>query len=140
MPFLLAWLMSLLIFINVPIKQIDPRVEPYYNEFMGIVKNECPNLETPRQFIVGFGTLRNEEIGLCYTYSVRREIKFDESFWEITPEYGRKQLVFHELTHCVLNVHHIDNDKNYMNPYLIYIPESDLIDQLQQNARSVCNE
>jgi hypothetical protein len=140
MHFLLAWLLSVILFASAPITYIDPKIKPYYDEFIAITKNECPNLETPRQLFLQFSSLKNEEIGLCTFYLVKRDIKFDESFWEITPDYGRRQLVFHELTHCVLDTHHVDDQDNYMNPYLIYIPEVDLLEQLQKNIKNNCDK
>lgn len=140
MQLILTCFLTLIFFIGAPIKNIDDRIEPYYKEFMGIVKNECPKIETPRQFIARFDTLRNEEVGLCTFYAFKRDVSIDKNFWETAPEYGRRQLVFHELTHCILNKHHVDEKDNYMNPYLNYIPEKDLITQIQENARRFCNE
>ena len=137
--FILAWLVSLLLFVTVPIKRINTSIQPYYNEFVELVKNECPNLETPRQLIIDFGTLKDEEIGLCYYFTFKREIKIDSFFWETASEFSRRQLVFHELTHCLLNVDHVESEDNYMNPYLIYISEEKLLEQIKLNAKEHCN-
>jgi hypothetical protein len=139
MPFIVTWLLSLILFISVPIKNIPDNVEPYYNEYVSIVKNECPKITVPRQLIIEFKELKNEQIGLCYLYAFRRRIQFDPFYWTSTNDMMRKQLVFHELTHCILETHHDDSYVNYMNSYIIYIPEETLIEQVKQNARSYCN-
>lgn len=140
MQFLFAWVLAFTFLVSVPFVRIDEEVKPYYNEFISIVKNECPNLKTPKQLIVSFKTLKNEEIGLCTIYAFRREINFDPLSWGLSTNILRRQLVFHELTHCVLNVHHVKDSKHYMNAYIVYVPEEELILQLKNNIKEACNE
>jgi hypothetical protein len=138
MKIVLAWFLAILFFTSIPIVNVDERIVPYYNEFISLVKNECPKIETPNQFKIKFDELKNEEVGVCYFFMFRREIKIDQSFWDVTPEYGRRQLIFHELTHCILDTHHVEDENNYMNAYLNYVPTDVLIEQVKQVAKNYC--
>ena len=140
MKILIAWILAILFFTNIQKFEVDEHIIPYYNEFISIVKKECPKIETPNQFVVKFDTLKNEEVGLCYFYAFKREIKIDEFFWEFASDQSRKQLVFHELTHCILTKHHVEDENNYMYAYLNYLPPDVLIEQVKESARSYCNE
>lgn len=139
MHFLLIWITTLVLLMSAPFTRIDNKVKPYYDEFMSIVKTECPNLETPKQLTITFKTLKNEEIGLCTFYAFRRDVNFDPLYWATSTNAIQRQLVFHELTHCILNVHHIEDSNNYMNSYIVYVPENVLLQQLKDNIKTVCN-
>lgn len=139
MPFIITWLISLILFASIPIQNIPDSVYPYYEEYVSIVKKECPKIKVPRQLIIEFNDLKNEEVGLCYLYAFKRKIEFDNFYWQSTSDMMRKQLVFHELTHCILETHHDDSYTNYMNSYVVYIPEEKLIEQVKQNAKAHCN-
>ncbi len=139
MPFIITWLLSLILFASVPIQNIPEGIYPYYKEYLFIVQNECPKVTVPRQLIIEFKELRNEEVGLCYLYVFKSKIEFDPLYWTQANDLMRKQLVFHELTHCILETHHDDTYVNYMNSYLTYVPEEVLIEQVKQNARNNCN-
>ena len=139
MEFLVTWLVSLVLFLVVPFYSVPKEVDSYYKEFMGIVKKECPKIETPRQFGIYFRRLKNEEVGLCTLYPFKRIIEIDTFFWVNANNNIRRQLVFHELTHCILETHHTDDIQNYMNPYLISLPNEVLIEQVKTNANAFCN-
>lgn len=139
MPFIITWLISLILFASIPIQNIPDSVYPYYEEYVSIVKKECPKIKVPRQLLIQFNNLKNEEVGLCYLYAFKRKIEFDNVYWQTTNHMMRKQLVFHELTHCILETHHDDSYINYMNSYVAYVPEEKLIEQVKQNAKAYCN-
>lgn len=140
MVFLVSWFVSLVLFLSIPIKQVHPELIEYYKNFMDVVKTECPKIEPPRQLILEVGVLGDENIGVCYYYTVKRNIVVDKFYWETATEQQRKQLMYHELSHCVLNKDHVQSEADYMNPYATDISDEELIRQVKENAVSFCNE
>lgn len=140
MAFLLAWFTSLVLFLSIPIQKVDPNLASHYVEFMAIAKAECPRVETPQQLILEFGNLGEENIGVCYYYKFKRSIVVDKFYWLMATEHQRKQLMYHELTHCILNKDHIESEADYMNPYATEVSNEELIRQVKENAISFCNE
>lgn len=46
-------------------------------------------------------------VGMCLEWSNgTREIHIDPDYWNKVGEYGREELVFHELGHCALGLEH----------------------------------
>lgn len=48
--------------------------------------------------------------------------------------------MFHELSHCLLGLDHVDNYKNYMYYSVIHIPDEDLNNQLIQDIQRLCKK
>jgi hypothetical protein len=141
MAFLLSLFASLLLFLSAPNKKADSELYPYYKDFMAFSKKKCSKIETPNQFLLTFGTLKNDQIGLCYTYPFnKREIFIDESYWGIATEIEKRQLIYHELTHCILDKDHVNDAENYMSPYLFPLEEQELYKQLTINIEEFCNK
>lgn len=132
--------MTLILIIGTPVQYVDESLINYYKKFVSIVKKECPSLELPNQLIIETGNLSDDNIGVCVTFSFRKHITIDKFYWLTSNEQSKKQLMYHELTHCVLGLHHIESELNYMNPYIIEISEEALEEQLKQNTRGICNE
>lgn len=136
----LVWVSGIILFISLPTIKVDREIAPYYNEFMEIVESECPNLQLPNQLFVLFDELNDDEIGSCTVYLHKKKILIDKNFWSISEARVRKQLVFHELTHCVLKLNHVDVENNYMYPYIETVPGDQLIEQVRLNVRIACEQ
>ena len=64
-------------------------------------------------------------VAVCKLYSTGyREMVIEQSYWDNAGDYGKEELIFHELGHCVFNLGHDESlrDNNcaasIMNPYL----------------------
>lgn len=121
------------------IKPSAPELKDYYKDYIKILDNNCPNFDKPKKLSLSFKDLKFGELGLCNYYIFKREIFISKTYWENASLNERRQLVFHELTHCVLNIHHVNDPNHYMNPYLNLIPEKDLMDQLKIDIEVACN-
>ena len=139
MGFLAVWISSVIMFFTLPMNNIDKDLNLYYKEFMDLGKKECKKIQKPNQFSIKFSKLTDDNIGLCTVYVHRKEILIDENYWAISNLETRKQLVFHELTHCILNKDHVNSEDNYMNPYLIELPKDVLYEQVKDNMVKFCN-
>lgn len=140
MGFLAVWFSSVVLFFILPINNVDKDLNVYYKEFMDLSKKQCNKIQKPNQFSIRFSKLPDDNIGLCTIYIHRKEVLIDENYWSISNLETRKQLVFHELTHCILDKHHIDSEDNYMNPYLIELPQDVLYNQVKDNMRLFCEQ
>jgi Zn-dependent peptidase ImmA (M78 family) len=140
MGLLAAWFSAIILFFTIPLNNIDKDLNVYYAEFMALGKEQCNKIQKPNQFSIRFSKLTDDNIGLCTVYLHRKEILIDENYWTISNLETKKQLMFHELTHCILNKHHIDTEDNYMNPYLIQLPEDVLYNQVKENMTQFCND
>jgi hypothetical protein len=137
---LFVWISSIILFFMLPINNIDKELQSYYKEYMDLAKSQCDKIKPPTQFSIRFGKLSDDNIGVCTYYVNRREILIDNNYWRMSNLEIRKQLIFHELTHCILGIDHINLESNYMNPYLLELPEEELYIQVKQNMKAVCNE
>ena len=138
MEILISWVISLLFFLTVPIKKIDKEFLPYYNSFFNKIETTCPKIKKPNQLIMVFNKLQNEEVGLCYIFPHKNQIYIDSVFWRYATDDEKKQLIYHELTHCILNIHHVSDESNYMNDYLTKIEKDALEMQLENNIKEAC--
>lgn len=134
----LAWISSLAIYFLVPVNSIEPKLQPDYKEFITLYDNNCDRPK-PKQFILKFSYLQDDTIGICISNHTRRTIYIDKRFWEDASDVQKKQLVFHELTHCYLNFGHIEDDKHYMNPYYISLPKETLLTQTVDMLKNKCH-
>ena len=71
---------------------------------------------------IGICTLRKvEAVGRSYDYIP--EVSIDKEFWETATEASRKDLMDHELGHCILKRGHNENIKDEINtPESIMFP------------------
>ena len=81
-------------------------------------------------------------LGICYHRTAHDGFEI-----QITPEVmtnekwasRRKTTILHEFSHCMLNLPHTSNDKNYMFPQIVDITEEQLDEQVLENMRANCN-
>ncbi len=140
MGFLAVWVSAVILFFTVPSISIDRDLNSYYNEFMNLGNQQCDKIKKPNQFSIRFSKLKDDNIGLCTVYLHRKEILIDENYWAVANLETKKQLMFHELTHCILDKHHVDLENNYMNSYLVELPEDIFYEQVKDNMRLFCEQ
>lgn len=120
---------------------VDSEFQPYYNEYMTIVKENCNSSQyvTPRQLEIKFADLEYPEIGVCkFNYFGRHIIEIDKKFWNRSNNDNRFNLMFHEQTHCVFHVGHTPDPNNFMYAALNYLTISQVNEQLKQFLKEHC--
>lgn len=108
-------------------QQRDPRtfkapieeVHEYYDRFYDYYGVD------PYYVSAGFvEEIEGNTVAICKSWSSgHREIWIESSYWDELGDYGREQLVFHELGHCVFSLDHSNNEysdgcpESIMNEY-----------------------
>lgn len=99
----------------IPERSVDKQVEEYYNTYVQQLNTICPGkFKEPHQLIVGFKKLPDTTIGVCFRLLTKRYMYIDSDYWTYSYDYKRKQVLYHELSHCFLHKEHVDIPNNYM--------------------------
>jgi hypothetical protein len=97
------------------IKHIDPILFKYVDRFQFFYGKNI-------NFEVSFDDLENpmtdRNLGFCsfITGSKFRLVKINRKLWKTLGEYGKEQLIFHELGHCELNRNHENSYTDHKIP------------------------
>lgn len=138
---LLAIVSALWVSFLVPKKSITPELQPWYNEYVSILKEECPDwYREPIQMTLKMEELPYPEIGLCSRYLTGFVLRIDNIFWKTYPEADRKATEFHELTHCILGLKHNEMPGDYMEAKLSPITEWLLDLQVRRDMKNKCGK
>ncbi len=103
-------------------KGVDPQLQPLVNEYKALASEK--NLQFKHEVTVGFTDIKESNgkykaVGVCYYGNDFREIDIDRNEWETSSEWGRKALLFHELTHCYCTrPHDWAKDKKYPEVFM----------------------
>ena len=143
MIFLVILLVAEVALTFVPIKNVEPELEPYYYKFLSTVYAHCENRQVfaPNQLTIKFskgGALGERIIGVCRNRVFSFTIEIDKDYWYRADESDRLQLMTHELSHCVLGLDHVDNIDNYMSSRLWRLTSDETNAQLEENLRKLC--
>ncbi len=124
---------------------IDDPLKPYVKEYHELLKTYCKNNnynKTNRFIIELVDTMDNESwVGVCQIKLNGFTIQIDRTFWENTTEKSKRQLMYHELAHCLIYRDHDENNKkHYMYPSFYPLPAEDYINQAIDDIVEFCKE
>lgn len=154
---------SLLITSQIPNREIDPVLEPYYTEFKRVVKETCPTKDVIRDpgiltitfveentlnflpdSVLNFFEMGNN-IGLCSVFLNTARIKIDKQYWNHSNFDDRYELITHELTHCLLGHWylakyplHTSDPGHYMYPSMRTLFKYETESQLITVVKDMC--
>lgn len=96
-----------------------PAFRPLIDEFYGYCKQYGGGCTEPIELYVKFKPIKTENVlGQCRAYYPPDEhLRIVEIQPELEDNPSLKNIVFHELFHCVLNKPHYDNEFDIMNSY-----------------------
>lgn len=119
---------------------IDPQTKKFYKEYISYIPETCkPDILRQNKIIIRFEKLESNFIGFCNRMFKQRVILLDVGFWSWTRETDKKQLLFHELSHCLLNKEHVDNAAHYMYPSQLALSESFFVEQVKEDIKEYCS-
>ena len=84
---------------------IDPRAKPLIRQYVDLAKTH--GVKFTRRLTVGFTDIKAESgggsrvVGICFYGKNFREIDIDNNQWNTHSPISLKNLIFHELTHCL---------------------------------------
>ena len=120
---------------------IDPKLEPYYNEYIGIVKQYCKdNQYNHPDFKLVFGKMRRNEIGYCQISPNSFKIIIDKKYFKEANEDHRFSTIAHEFSHCNFEIPHFNSPQHYMYYADTNIPKAMVIYQLKEILKYKCNK
>jgi hypothetical protein len=98
---------------------IDPSVVPYIQEFIEEMSARGaipPGMQIP--YIVSYAKIKGDYIGICYPGVGGGFVVLDTAIRDTKNEYLRKSTIFHEISHCSLQIlgsrGHSDNPNSIM--------------------------
>lgn len=131
---------------NFEFKQatVDNEFAPYKNEFYTFLDRGCPSkvkYET-NYYTIKFGSPAKPDdwIGICEPHLNGFTIEVEPGFWDRADVQDRRQLIYHELSHCVIYRDHVGDVNNYMYPVIMRINPEIMINQLKNNIADFCND
>jgi len=139
---LLAIILGAVFYFTVPVRSIDSDFNEHYKSFMALYDQHCPERSLPLQFKVYYRRLGGSMIGLCTRRPGSSVVAIDPVYWFISSDLNQKQLMYHELTHCLLDVAHIIDPRgsHYMAPYMEDLTEEQLLSQTVEIMQEVCKK
>jgi len=116
----------------LPERKINKDLEPYYNTYVKQLDTFCPGkYKEPHQIVIDIKPLVGNNIGLCFKLFTKRYMYVDENHYEYSDDYKRKQVMYHEFSHCLLDKEHVADPNHYMyfedNVILPHVFESQVI-------------
>ena len=124
-------------------KIIDIELKPYYNEYHHLLDKNCPTKKynkTNRFIIELVDDMREEHnwLGVCEQKVNGFSIKIDKGYWDTAVDSDRRQLMFHELAHCLIYKDHVDDPNHYMDATFGSLPEDVYMKQAIEDIQEAC--
>lgn len=123
-------------------KKVDPALAPYVIEYKTLLDKYCENGNYNKSNFYSIKMLdkmENDHIGVCYRKINGYNIEINKEWWDTAEDADRKQLMFHELAHCLIDKEHVDDIHNYMNPIFVELKYQDLYDQVTLDIYDRCH-
>jgi hypothetical protein len=138
--FFVGFSLGLFSYIITPVVAIGEDFRFYYSEFMVLYNHYCSHRKLPSKIKIRYKRLPEGIIGLCTSSAISATISIDPEYWETANDEQRKQLMFHELGHCFLDLDHVEEKRHYMNAYVTDLTDLELMSQVNEDFRSKCGE
>ena len=133
--------LALLLDDNIKIFHVPKEVKNYYNEYVSYIPHDCRRkVFRFNKFNIKFSPLGGDFIGFCNKMFRERKIILDTQYWKWMSEADKKQLLFHELSHCLINKNHVEDMTNYMYPTAYTVPEEIFVAQVKEDIKNYCDE
>lgn len=124
-------------------RAVNPELAPYVNDYYNIVHKFCPDKQEKETnfYIISFvDSMSDYNIGVCYHQINGYQIEINRKFWLTASNLDRRQLLYHELAHCVINKPHVEDMHNYMYPDFYSVKYQSLYEQVALDVINWCKE
>jgi hypothetical protein len=133
-------LLAFATYVYAPVVAVGEDFKFYYSQFMVLYNRHCSYRKLPNKIVIKYKKLPSGIIGLCTSSAVSATISIDPEYWEMANENFKKQLMYHELGHCFLDLDHVEDKNHYMNAYVSEISNDELMRQVREDFRNKCGE
>lgn len=130
-----------------PKEKIDPELRHFYDEFNKLVKDNCNKrgiISNPSRIKIEFIDYINERkdsnvvIGQCQLGLFKYRVIIHRKWYASSTLLERYNLLYHELSHCILKLQHIDDYNNFMYPEMVILPYDKLKQQVVNEIKAIC--
>lgn len=123
-------------------KKVDVELMPYIDEYKNLLTKFCPsgNYNKSEYYSIYFvNEMEEDNIGICYKKINGYTIEINKKWWKDTDFQSHRQLIYHEMAHCLIDKLHVNEPNNYMNPYFYILPDDLLQDQVALDIYNRCH-
>lgn len=125
---------------------IDNELVPYVKEYKGLLTEYCQSMHynTTKNYAIVFVPEMEKvsptlvTVGICYRYLNGFKIEISREFWNRATAADRASVMYHELSHCLINKEHVKDPFNYMYPNTSYVSYETLIKQVTADIKERC--
>jgi hypothetical protein len=129
----LGWL-----FIVAPFNYVEPELLIYKQDYDAIAGRYCKFPFINKMYLGFVPSDEDGVLGVCKKNLLGNSfvIEFNRNWWDQLDDSQRRQLVYHELTHCYFDVDHSEKLYHYMNAYMDDVYELD--EQVKHTLIDIC--
>lgn len=113
-----------------------------FTENLSIIETACDKTKYryPTPFIIITFSNLLEEIAYCQRKANGFVIVFDKVYWDkILTKSDRKQVMMHEMVHCMFNQKHLPDSKHFMAEFFEPISEEEFKKQTDEYLKNKCS-
>lgn len=123
-------------------KSVVPELRYYTKDYYKLVKSRCPGKarDLTNMYSIDFIDNSKEYIGVCMWRYNGYKIFINREWWNKAIEPEKRQLMYHELAHCVINKMHINDRQHYMYSYFTPLFYEDYIKQVVSDIDVWCSK
>lgn len=126
----------------IPYNNVGEEFKHILNDFRVKMWDKCDgkHIKSTWQLSIstGYDLVYNNKniIGLCHPRLFGFDITVSKEYWDIASDANKKQLLYHELLHCYLNLEH--KRDTIMDEYTIPFSDNEIESQLDAIIGEAC--
>lgn len=123
---------------------VDEELKPYTNAYFDLLKKECPSFDRKQDWLYVIELVNEEKmdeedwIGVCIRQVYGYHIQVKKEWWYLANDNAKKQLIFHEMSHCIIDRLHDPSSNHYMYAYFRELPHDKYYKQATTDIRDFC--
>jgi len=128
------------LFVLIPYR--NKELNQVFNENLVSIETACDKGEYyyPKPFVVIKFAPLLEEIAYCQRKVNGFVIVFDQVYWDkVLTKEDRKQVMMHEMVHCMFDQRHLPDTKHFMAEFFEPISEKEFKKQTNEYLKNKCS-
>lgn len=118
----------------------DSRLKPYFEDNLAEIQSFCKpsQYHLPYFHAAYFGNTEGDVVAYCEQKRNGYIMVFNKRFWDALNETNKRQLMMHEMVHCLFKQPHFNSNFHFMATYFVAIPEPMLGIQFREYLYRKC--